>query len=277
MRIVPAFQPYARWPEKLWYVAQRVLCYGVLAYLVLPIAALVPLSFSADSFLVYPIHRWSLHWYATLFSSDAWWRAIRNSFIVAPGATVLATVLGTLCALGLDRASFPGKRVLTAIILSPLVAPLVVVAVGMYLFYMKLHLAGTFTGLVIAHALLGAPFVVTTVGAVLKGFNGTLVNASLSLGAGRVETFWRITLPLILPGVLSGALFAFATSFDEVVITLFLAGPDQATIPRQMFSGIRDSITPTIVALATILVLFSMSLLFVVERLRMRGAVRTEP
>ncbi|AQH03093.1 polyamine ABC transporter permease [Burkholderia sp. KK1] len=274
MRIVPAFQPYARWPEKVWYVAQRVLCYGVLVYLVLPIAALVPLSFSADSFLVYPIHRWSLHWYETLFASDAWWRAIRNSFIVAPGATVLATVLGTLCALGLDRASFPGKRVLTAIILSPLVAPLVVVAVGMYLFYMKLHLAGTFTGLVIAHALLGAPFVVTTVGAVLKGFNGTLVNASLSLGAGRFETFWRITLPLILPGVLSGALFAFATSFDEVVVTLFLAGPDQATIPRQMFSGIRDSITPTIVALATVLVLFSTALLCVVERLRMRGASR---
>jgi putative spermidine/putrescine transport system permease protein len=274
MRLTPVFEPHARWPEKVWYFVQRLLCYGVLAYLVLPIAALVPLSFSADSFLVYPIEHWSLHWYRTLFASDAWWRAIRNSFIVAPGATVVATVLGTLCALGLDRASFPGKRVLTAVILSPLVAPLVVVAVGMYLFYMKLHLAGTFAGLIIAHSLLGAPFVVTTVGAVLKGFNGTLVNASLSLGAGRVETFWRITLPLILPGVLAGALFAFATSFDEVVVTLFLAGPDQATIPRQMFSGIRDSITPTIVALATILVLFSTLLLMAVERLRARGASR---
>jgi putative spermidine/putrescine transport system permease protein len=150
-----------------------------------------------------------------------------------------------------------------------------VVAVGMYLFYMKLHLAGTFTGLIIAHSLLGAPFVVTTVAAVLKRFNGTLVNASRSLGAGRIETFWRVTLPLILPGVLSGALFAFATSFDEVVVTLFLAGPDQVTIPRQMFSGIRDSITPTIVALATILVLFSTTLLLVMERLRARGAARS--
>lgn len=272
MRFMPAFEPSVGLPEKVWYVALRVLCYGLLAYLALPIVALVPLSFSADSFLVYPVSHWSLHWYRVLFTSDIWWRAIRNSFIVAPSATVLATVLGTLCALGLDRASFPGKRLLTAVMLSPLVAPLVVVAVGMYLFYMKLHLAGTFVGLVIAHALLGAPFVVTTVGAVLKGFNRSLVNASLSLGAGRVETFFRVTLPLILPGVLSGALFAFATSFDEVVITLFLAGPDQVTIPRQMFSGIRDSITPTIVALATILVLFSTSLLVLGEWLRRKGA-----
>ncbi|PVX75129.1 ABC transporter permease [Paraburkholderia unamae] len=272
MRLMPAFEPSVGLPEKVWYVALRVLCYGLLAYLALPIVALVPLSFSADSFLVYPVSHWSLHWYRVLFTSDIWWRAIRNSFIVAPSATVLATVLGTLCALGLDRASFPGKRLLTAVMLSPLVAPLVVVAVGMYLFYMKLHLAGTFVGLVIAHALLGAPFVVTTVGAVLKGFNRSLVNASLSLGAGRVETFFRVTLPLILPGVLSGALFAFATSFDEVVITLFLAGPDQVTIPRQMFSGIRDSITPTIVALATILVLFSTSLLVLGEWLRRKSA-----
>lgn len=272
MRLLPAFEPSAAWPEKVVYVALRVLCYGLLGYLALPIVALVPLSFSADSFLVYPITQWSLHWYHVLFSSDIWWNAIRNSFIVAPSATALATVLGTLCALGLDRAAFPGKRLLTAVILSPLVAPLVVVAVGMYLFYMRLHLAGTFTGLIVAHSMLGAPFVVTTVSAVLKGFNRTLVNASLSLGAGRVETFFRVTLPLIMPGVLSGALFAFATSFDEVVVTLFLAGPDQVTIPRQMFSGIRDSITPTIVALATILVLFSTSLLVVGEWLRRKSA-----
>ena len=274
MRLFPAFEPYQRWPEKLWYVALRCLCYGVLAYLVLPIVALVPLSFSADSFLVYPIEHWSLRWYDTLVTSETWWRAIRNSFIVAPSAAILATVLGTLCALGLDRASFPGKRVLAAFILSPLVAPLVIVAVAMYLFYMRVHLAGTFMGLIIAHALLGAPFVVMTVSSVLKGFDKTLVSASSSLGAGCIETFLRITLPLILPGVLSGALFAFATSFDEVVVTLFLAGPDQVTIPRQMFSGIRDSITPTIVALATILVLFSTALLIVGEWIRRRGESR---
>lgn len=270
----PLFEPHVRWPEKVWYLAQRVLCYGVLGYLVLPTLALVPLSFSADAFLVYPIRHLSWHWYRELFASATWWRAIRNSFIVAPSAAALATVLGTLCALGLDRADFPGKRVLTALILSPLVAPLVVVAVGMYLFYMRLHLANSFIGLIIAHSMLGAPFVVTTVGAVLKGFDGILVKASHSLGAGRVATFWRITLPLILPGVLSGALFAFAASFDEVVITLFLAGPGQSTIPLQMFSAIRESITPTIVALATLLVLFSTTLLLAFEFLRRRLAQR---
>lgn len=270
-RLSPHLPPYAGWEEKLWYIAQRLLCYGLLAYLVLPIVALIPLSFSDDAFLVYPITHFSLRWYRLLLNSSTWWLAIRNSFIVAPCATILATVLGTLCALGLDRAVFPGKRLLTAFVLSPLVAPLVVVAVALYLFYMKLGLAGTFPGLIIAHALLGAPFVVTTVGATLSGFDTTLVRASRSLGAGAFETFVRVTLPLILPGVASGALFAFATSFDEVVITLFLAGPSQTTIPRQMFSGIRDSITPVIVALATILVVFSMLLLWAVERLRRRA------
>jgi putative spermidine/putrescine transport system permease protein len=272
MPLVPVFGPHAGWPEKCWHVAQRLLCYGLLAYLVLPIVALVPLSFSANAFLVYPISHFSLRWYHALPTSDTWWLAIRNSFIIAPFATVIATVLGTLCALGLDRAEFPGKRILSAVILLPLVAPLVVVAVAMYLFYMKLDLAGTYTGLVIADSLLGAPFVVTTVSATLKGFNHTLVKASRSLGAGPLETFRRVTLPLILPGVASGALFAFATSFDEVVVTLFLAGPSQVTIPRQMFSGIRDSITPTIIALATILVVFSSLLLLFVERLKRRAA-----
>jgi len=271
MRAVPRFDPHVGWPEKLWYYALRVLCYGLLAYLVLPILAIVPLSFSSDAFLVYPIEHFSLHWYRALFASDEWMRAIRNSFIVAPLATVLATTLGTLCALGLNKADFAGKRIMTAVILSPLVAPLVVVAVAMYLFYLKLGLAGTYSGLVIAHAVLGAPFVVTTVSATLKGFNPQFVRASMSLGAGPFTTFRRVTLPLILPGVLSGALFAFATSFDEVVITLFLASPVQTTIPRQMFSGIRDSITPTIIALATILVVFSSTLLFVIEQLRRRA------
>lgn len=274
MSPLKSLPPYADFLEKCWYVALRMVCYGVLAYLVLPILALVPLSFSSDSYLVYPIHGFSLHWYRQLLHSDSWWMAIRNSFIVAPCATLVATVLGTLCALGLDRAEFPGKRVVVAFVLSPLVAPLVVVAVAMYLFYMRIGLAGTFTGLIIAHSLLGVPFVVTTVSAALKGFNVTLVKASYSLGANAFETFRRVTLPLILPGVLSGALFAFATSFDEVVVTLFLASPLQVTIPRQMFSGIRDSITPVIVALATILIVFSTALLLVLEKLRARAALR---
>ncbi|MBJ9658534.1 ABC transporter permease subunit, partial [Burkholderia multivorans] len=152
--------------------------------------------------------------------------------------------------------------------------PVVVVGVGMYLFFAPLGLANTYTGLIAAHAALGVPFVVTTVAATLQGFNQNLVRASLSLGANPVTTFFRVTLPVIAPGVMSGALFAFATSFDEVVVTLFLAGADQTTLPRQMFTGIRENISPTIAALATILIVFSTSLLLALEWLRGRQARR---
>jgi len=203
--------------------------------------------------------------------------AARNSFIVAPSATVLATVLGTLAAIGLTKANFKGKALLMAILISPMIVPVVVVGVGMYLFFAPLGLANTYIGLIMAHASLGVPFVVTTVAATLQGFNYNLVRASLSLGANPVKTFFSITLPVIAPGVISGALFAFATSFDEVVVTLFLAGADQTTLPRQMFTGIRENISPTIAALATILIVFSTCLLLALEWLRGRNAAQTTP
>jgi putative spermidine/putrescine transport system permease protein len=200
--------------------------------------------------------------------------AAKNSFIVAPSATVLATVLGTLAAIGLTKANFRGKALLMAVLISPMIVPVVVVGVGMYLFFAPLGLANTYAGLIMAHAALGVPFVVTTVAATLQGFNFNLVRASLSLGANPLQTFFRITLPVIAPGVISGALFAFATSFDEVVVTLFLAGADQTTLPRQMFTGIRENISPTIAALATILIVFSTCLLLALEWLRGRNAAR---
>ena len=214
-----------------------------------------------------------MRWYENLIASDEWRMAAKNSFIVAPSATVVATVLGTLAAIGLTKADFRGKGLLMAVLLSPMIVPVVVVGVGMYLFFAPLareHLHG----LIAAHAALGVPFVVTTVAATLQGFNQNLVRASLSLGANPVSTFFRVTLPVIAPGVMSGALFAFATSFDEVVVTLFLAGADQTTLPRQMFTGIRENISPTIAALATILIIFSTSLLLALEWLRGRNARR---
>jgi putative spermidine/putrescine transport system permease protein len=245
-----------------------------LLYLVLPVLAIVPLSFSSSTFLVYPIPSWSMRWYENLVTSAEWRMAAKNSFIVAPSATILATVLGTLAALGLAKANFRGKALLMAVLISPMIVPVIVVGVGMYLFFAPLGLANTYTGLILAHAALGVPFVVTTVGATLQGFDGNLVRASLSLGANQTRTFFRITLPVIAPGVISGALFAFATSFDEVVVTLFLAGANQATLPRQMFTGIRENITPTIAALATILIVFSTCLLLALEWLRGRSAAR---
>ena len=179
-------------------------------------------------------------------------------------------MLGTLAAVGLARVSFAGKGPLMSLLIAPMVVPIVVVGVSTYLFFAPLGLADSYVGLIMVHAALGAPFVLTTVLATLQGFDRNLVRASLSLGADPVMTFFRVTLPLIAPGVISGALFAFATSFDEVVVTVFLAGPDQVTLPRQMFIGIRENITPTIAAAATLLVLFTTSLLLALEWLRGR-------
>jgi putative spermidine/putrescine transport system permease protein len=269
--ILPVFAPYQSLTERLWFFALRGFNALTLMFLVLPILVIVPLSFSDSSFLSYPMPGVSLRWYHNLFESDEWMRAAKNSFIVAPAATIVATVLGTLAAVGLNKAEFRGKALVMAVLISPMVVPVVVVGVGVYIFFAQIGLSETYLGLILAHAALGAPFVVTTVAATLQGFNHNLVRASLSLGASPLSTFFRITLPVIAPGLISGALFAFATSFDEVVITLFVAGPNQSTLPRQMFSGIRESISPTIAALATILIIFSTCLLLALEWLRGRS------
>ena len=269
-RWLPQFPAYATPMDKLGWWALRALCVGVLVFLLAPILVIIPLSFSDSSFLAYPIPAWSTKWYQNLFTSAEWSRAAKNSFIVAPLATVIATILGTLAAVGLVRTTFPFKGLLMSVLIAPMVVPIVVVGVSTYLFFANLGLADTYTALIIVHAALGAPFVLTTVLATLQGFNQNLVRASLSLGENPLKTFFRVTLPVIAPGVISGALFAFATSFDEVVVTLFLAGAEQVTLPRQMFTGIRENISPTIAAVATLLIIFTTSLLLVLEWLRGR-------
>jgi putative spermidine/putrescine transport system permease protein len=266
----PIFPAYATLPDKIGWYALRGLGLLVLLFLLLPILVMIPLSFSDSTFLSYPMPGWSLRWYDNLFSSAEWARATRNSFIVAPLATLLATVLGTMAAVGLARVSFFGKGVLMSLLIAPMVVPVVVVAVSTYLFFARIGLNDTYLGLVLVHAALGAPFVLTTVLATLQNFNDNLVRASLSLGANPLTTFFRVTLPLIAPGVISGALFAFATSFDEVVVTLFIAGPTQVTLPRQMFTGIRENINPTIAAVATLLIIFTTTLMLGLEWLRGR-------
>ncbi|WP_127997347.1 ABC transporter permease [Piscinibacter defluvii] len=269
-RWLPEFPAYATPLDKLGWWALRLACIGVLLFLLLPILVIIPLSFSNSSFLAYPIPGWSLRWYENLFGSPEWIRAAKNSFIVAPAATLIATALGTMAAVGLARTDFPFKGTLMSLLIAPMVVPIIVVGVSTYLFFAPLGLADSYLGLVIVHAALGAPFVLTTVLATLQGFNHNLVRASLSCGESPLNTFFRVTLPVIAPGVVSGALFAFATSFDEVVVTLFLAGPDQVTLPRQMFTGIRENITPTIAAVATLLIIFTTALLLALEWLRGR-------
>ncbi len=264
-------QPYASPTERAWHYLLRVLSALVLVFLIAPVLVIIPLSFNADTFLLYPLSGFSLRWYEELFTSDIWQRALRNSLIISPLATLLAMVLGTTAAIGLVRVKFRGKALLMSILISPMVVPMVIVGVALYFFFAPLGLTGTYTGLVLAHAVLGVPFVVIAVTATLQGFDYNQVRAAASLGATPLYAFFRITLPLVAPGVISGGLFAFGTSFDEVVVVLFLASPEQATLPRQMFSGIRDNISPTIAAAATILIIISTALLLTLEWLRRRN------
>ncbi|NYZ16355.1 ABC transporter permease [Azospirillum sp. RWY-5-1] len=242
----------------------------VFAFLVAPILAIVPLSFSSGSFLTYPLPGFSLRWYQDFLQSDRWMLSVKNSFIIGIASTLLAMLLGTLAALGLSTWKSRWKAVVLAVVLSPMVVPVVITGVGLYFFFAPLGLTGNYWGLILAHTALATPFVVVTVSATLQGFDMNLVRAAASLGASPVVAFRRVTLPLILPGMASGGLFAFATSFDEVVTVLFLAGPEQRTLPREMFAGIRENISPTITAVAVILTALSIILLVVMEALRRR-------
>nr|WP_298115195.1 ABC transporter permease [uncultured Pseudomonas sp.] len=263
--------PYMSPVERVWHYSLRTICALVLLFLILPVLVIIPLSFTSGTFLVYPIEHLSLRWYEDFFASASWMRALKNSLIVAPAATVLAMVLGTLASIGLTRGEFRGKALVMSLLISPMVVPVVIVGVASYLFFAPLGLGNSYLSLILVHAVLGVPFVIITVSATLQGFNQNLVRAAASLGATPLTAFRRVTLPLIAPGVISGALFAFATSFDEVVVTLFLAGPEQVTLPRQMFSGIRENLSPTIAAAATLLIGFSVLLLLTLEWLRGRS------
>jgi putative spermidine/putrescine transport system permease protein len=243
----------------------------VFFFLMVPILVVIPLSFNDGQFLTYPLQGFSLRWYEEFFASDAWQRALKNSFIIGIASTLLSTALGTLASLGLTRADFRGKGLVMAVLLSPMIVPLVITGVGLYFFFAPMGLTASYTGLILAHTALAAPFVVITVTATLKGFDVNLARASASLGANPVTTFFKVILPLIAPGVASGGLFAFATSFDEVVVVLMIAGPEQRTLPREMFSGIRENISPTITAVATVMIAVSVVLLLLLEMLRRRN------
>lgn len=234
-----------------------------------------------------PFHTAPPSFYTDMWENAQWIRAMRNSFFIGFFATIIAVTLGTLAAIGLSRSEMPARGLIMSVLISPLIVPLVVTAAGMFYFYSnnfnpsswllgneeadRWILAQTYLGVILAHAALGTPFVIITVTATLVGFDKSLVRAGASMGAGPAKTFWKIQMPLILPGVISGGLFAFITSFDEVVAVLFLAGPEHRTIPRQMYSGIREQISPTILAVATILVILSVIMLATLELLRRRS------
>lgn len=275
---------FRSWPayftfwHKLGARALAGISYLTLFFLILPILVIVPLSFNAQPFFSFTEgmlrldpDAYSLRWYREMFSNPNWLLAIRNSFLIGICATVIATALGTLAAVGMTSRYMPFKNLITALMLSPMIVPLIIMAAGMFFFYTRYNIAGTFIGIIMAHAALGIPFVMISVTATLSGFDNALYQAGLSMGATPLRAFRDVTLPLIRPGVISGALFAFVTSFDEVVIVIFLAGPGQRTIPRQMFSGLREQINPTILAVATLLIFVSVLFLISLEMLRRRS------
>jgi len=273
-----ALPVYAGPLERSWYYAFRIICAAIFVFLMAPIIIIIPLSFNAEPYFTFTRamltldpEGYSLRWYRDFLASESWMHSIKNSFIIAIGATTIAATLGTLAALGLSRSHMPFKAAIMGVLISPMIVPLIISAAGMFFFYSKIGLAQSYPGIILAHAALGTPFVVITVTATLSGFDHSLTRAAASLGADPTTTFFKVTMPLILPGVISGALFAFITSFDEVVIVLFLAGVEQRTIPREMWSGIREAISPTILAVATILIAISVLLLVSLELLRRRN------
>ena len=243
----------------------------VLAFLLLPILAIVPMSFNPTSFLVFTEGGLSLRWYRMLAESPDWTRSFANSLVIAAATTAIATPLGTLAAIGLVNLKSRARPLVVALLGAPLVVPVIVVAIAFYFLFAPIGLTNSFFGLIVAHTVLAAPFVVIVVAASLHGFDGSLLRAGASLGAPPLTVLLRILLPLIAPGVAAGAVFAFMTSFDETVVTLFLAGPEQRTLPIQMFEGVREQISPAITAAATLLVVASTLLLGSAELLRRRA------
>ncbi|ALG72466.1 polyamine ABC transporter permease [Azospirillum thiophilum] len=257
--------------QRIAWIATIVSATLVFIFLMAPILAIVPLSFSSSTYLTYPLPGFSLRWYEEFLGSARWMNSLKNSMIIGVASAVLSMVLGTLASLGLAQWKSKWKPLVLAIVLSPMVVPVVITAVGVYFFFAPLGLTGNYLGLILVHTALATPFVVITVSATLQSFDMTLARAAASLGAPPLLTFRKVILPLILPGLASGALFAFATSFDEVVTVLFLAGPEQRTLPREMFSGIRENISPTITAVAVVLTVISVCMLSTLELLRRRN------
>jgi putative spermidine/putrescine transport system permease protein len=275
--------------QTLWHNAFLLICGMIFFFLIAPLLPVMWLSFNAQDFftftpemLNFEAEGYSLKHYRDFLTTEEWITPLKNSLIIAPIATVISVSFGTLAAIGLSQSHVPARRAIMAILISPMIVPLIISATGMFFFYaplgnwieLNLGLSQTFVGyvkVILAHAVLGVPFVIITVTATLVGFDNSLTRAAANMGANPVTTFFRVQMPLILPGVISGGLFAFITSFDEVVVVLFVGSARQQTLPWQMFTGLREQISPTILAAATILVVVSIMLLTTVELLRRRS------
>ena len=275
-----ALPSYTETRYRIWHYIYLAICTAIFIYLIAPLFVIFPLSFSHDEFLIFSEEMkrldpdgFSTRWYKDMVwgTKNPWGLAAKNSLFIAFFATIGSVIIGTIAAVGLSSRYMPYKGIIMAILISPMIVPLIISGVAIFFFMAKAGLAATYTGIILAHIILGTPFVVITVTATLSGFDHSVTRAAASLGSTPINTFMKITLPLILPGVISGALFAFVTSFDEVVVVLFLAGLENTTIPIQMWVGLREQLSPTILAVATCLIIMSTLILVSAELLRRRS------
>jgi len=255
-------------------IALEALAVLVGTWLVAPTLVVIPISFTGTSSLAFPIRSWSTQWYHSFFADTAWMEALSLSLRLGLCVALVSTVVGTAAALGLRRfGGTRGRSFVRGLLMTPLIVPGIALAIGVYALFLRMQLTGTFIGFVLAHSVLGVPYVVITVGAALESFNPQLLHASASLGAGPMRSFLRVTLPLIAPGVLAGVLFSFVASFDEVVMALFISGPYTKTLPIVMFESITRDSDPTVAAASTLILgvsvlLITASLVYAARRNR---------
>lgn len=241
----------------------KISTFFIVLFLILPIFIIIPMSFSSAQFLTFPPPGFSLQWYHSFFSDSQWIDATITSLQVGVLTTLLSLVLGILAAEGLVKSDFPGKNFIQELFMLPMIVPTIIVAIAVYNFQSHMGMTGTTIGLVTAHTILAIPFVITPVLAGLKGMDPNLENAAMSLGANRLQTFFKVTLPNIKSSVFSGAMFAFATSFDELVVTLFISGITVTTLPKRIWDGVRTQLDPTIASISSILIVAVVIFMFI--------------
>lgn len=234
----------------------------VLLFLVMPTFIVIPISFSSAQYLKFPPPGFSLQWYEAFFGNEDWVQSLLLSFKVGVVTMICATVLGTLVSIALSRSSSKWVQSLYFLVMAPMLIPLIIVALVVYTFFMKLGISGTFLGMVIAHTIIALPFVIITVLGALQSFDVSIEKAAVSLGAHPFVAFLKVTVPIISPALFSGALFAFIASFDEVIISSFVSGPLVKTLPVKMWESLRLQIDPTIAAIASILIAITTALFF---------------
>ncbi len=260
-----------RSPRRLGLLALGI---ATVVFLVGPMLIIVPMSFTEARILSWPPEGFSLRWYEKMLADPQWSRGFVNSAIVAVVTAVLSTVIGTIAAMGIVRGRFPGRGAANALILSPLIVPVIIIALGFFSLFARFKLQGTPVALVLAHSALAIPFVIINVGTILRTMDRNLELAAQNLGADLQRTFWRITFPIILPGVIAGALFAFITSWDEVVVAIFLTTARFRTLPAEMWEQVRQAVDPTVAAVSTVVMIVTTTLLLFVLVARRQVPVR---